>query len=258
MVATGETYTAARAALAPASPRLDVPALVSHLADPARAASAAAMLAAQPPQQLVPALVTGLDSPHWRVRRNCCRLLDDLDFTPQSRTALLRALDDRDPRVRRAAVHTLSCRGCKPGGCAVDIQPLFERMAADPSHMVRDAVLNPLGWWPERHQPWARRLLEHLAASDPSAKLREHARGLLADQAIERAADAERRRLPARLRVKTERHPLGWVALDGDRLVAGSQPAATGRDLRRWREAGDVTALSPMKLRWYYVLPDTG
>jgi hypothetical protein len=254
MAATRENYTTARAALAPpAWPRADLRALVGKLADPATAEDAAATLKAHPPERLVPALVAGLDSPMWRVRRSCCRLLDDVDFTPESLAALQGALDDPDPRVRRSALHTLSCQHCKPSGCALDIQPLFERMARDPSRRVRDAVLNPLGW--QHHGPWAERLVESMAVSDPSQKLRESARGILAAKAFERAADAERRRLPERLRLKTERHPRQWVALDGERFVA-SRSKALNWELRRWLWAGDVTAASQSGLRWYYVLPD--
>ena len=261
MAATKENYTTARAALVPDLPnlprvdRVDLRAVVSKLADPATAGPAAATLKAQPSQRLVPALVAGLESPEWRVRRSCCRLLDDVDFTPESLRALQGALDDPDPRVRRSALHTLSCQHCKPSGCALEIQPLFERMARDPSRRVREAVLYPLGW--QRHGPWAERLVEHMAVTDPSHQLREHARRILARKAFERAADAERRRLPERLRLKTERHPYQWVALDRERLVAGDRSRAINWDLRRWSLAGDATAVSAGGLRWYFVLPDS-
>jgi hypothetical protein len=264
MAATKANYTTARAALMPAPVREDLRApapvsddlraLVSKLADPATAGTARATLQAQVPDRLVPALVAGLKSPEWRVRRSCCRLLDDLDFTPDSLAALQRALDDPEPRVRRAALHTLSCQHCKPSGCALDVRPLFERMARDPSRRVRGAVLNPLGW--QRHGPWAERLVEDMAANDPSETLREHARGIRARKAFQRTADAERRRLPERLRRKTERHPFRWVALDGERLVAGSWSKAIAWDFRHWSLAGDVTAVSEHGLRWYFVLPD--
>ncbi len=253
MAAANENYTTARATLLPPVPGVNLRALVSKLADPAIAQATAATLRAQPPEPLVPALVAGLRSSEWRVRRTCCRLLDDLDFTPESLAALQRALDDPDPRVRRSALHSLSCQHCKPSGCALDIQPLFERMARDPSRRVRDAVLNPLGW--QRHGTWAERLVEYMAINDPSEKLREHARGILAGKAFERAADAERRRLPERLRLKTERHPFQWVALDGERFVA-SRSKALNWELRHWLWAGNVTAVSESGLRWYFVLPD--
>src|SRR5262249_57015276 len=126
--------------------------------------------------------------------RASCRLLEDMAFTPASLAALQRALDDPEPRVRRSALHTLSCQHCKPSGCALEVQPLFERMARDPSRRVREAVLNPLGW--QRHGPWAERLVEYMAVNDPSEKLREHAQGILAGKALERAADAHRPGLP--------------------------------------------------------------
>lgn len=254
MAATNEKYTAARAALVPVAPSVDLRALISRLADPATAGPAAATLKAQPPEQLVPSLVAGLQRPEWRVRRTCCRLLDDLDFTPESLPALQRALDDPDPRVRRSAGHTLGCQHCKPSACALEAQPLMERMARDPSRRVRAAVVHALGW--QRHGPWAERLLEYMAVNDPSEKLREHARSNLAERAFERASDAERRRLPERLRLKTDRHPLHWVALDGGRLVAGSWSKAIGWDFRHWWRARDTAAVSGRGLRWYFVLPD--
>jgi HEAT repeat protein len=254
MAATKENYTTARAALVPAVHRVDLQALVSQLHDPATAGPAAATLKDQPPGRLVPALVAGLGSSDWRVRRSCCRLLDDLDFTPGSLAALQLALDDPDPRVRRSALHTLSCQHCKPSGCALEIQPLFERMARDPSRRVREVVVNSLGW--QRHGPWAERLVEYAAVSDSSEKLRENARRTLAAKVLERAADAERRRLPERLRLKTERHPCHWVALDDERLVAGSRSKVIDLDFRHWWLAGDATAVSRRGLRWYFVLPD--
>src|SRR2546421_6433177 len=178
MAATNQNYTTARAALVTPVARVDLRALVSKLANPATAQAAAATLRAQPPERLVPALVAGLRSSEWRVRRSCCRLLDDLDFTPESLAALQRALDDPDPRVRRSGLHTLSCQHCKPGGCALEVQPLFERMARDPSRRVREVVVNSLGW--QRHGSWAERLVEHAAVNDPSQKLRENARRTLA------------------------------------------------------------------------------
>ncbi|HET7770000.1 MAG TPA: HEAT repeat domain-containing protein [Chloroflexota bacterium] len=270
MAATNENYTAARAALVPLSPtvatlkRIDLPtavdpvdlrALISQLADPETARPARATLRLVPSEQLIPVLVEGLQSAEWRVRRDCCGLLDDLDFTPESLAALQSALDDPDPRVRRSALHTLSCQHCKPNGCALDIQPLFERLASDSSRRVREAVLNPLGY--QRHGPWAQRLVERIAAHDPSELLRERARRALDRRALERAADAERRLLPDKLLRKTDRHPFKWIALDREQLIAGSKSKDVSRDFHRWIRAGDATAVSEIGLRWFFVLPNS-
>ena len=267
MAATDENYTTARAALVPETPTVarvdplgpppddpsELRALISSLADPDTGRPVRATLRLLPPERLIPVLVEGLRSPEWRVRRDCCGLLDDLDFTPESLRALQSALDDPDPRVRRSALHTLSCQHCKPNGCALDIQPLFERLAHDPSRRVRESVLNPLTY--QRHGPWAERLVEHIAAHDPSHLLRERARRALTWRAFERAADAERRRLPEKLLRKTERHPFKWIALDNERLVAGSKPRPIKVDFFRWSRAGDATAVSASGLRWFFVLP---
>ena len=269
MAATNENYTAARAALVPNPPSVatldrielpsddpfDVRTLISQLADPETARPARAALRLVPPERLIPALVEGLQSSEWRVRRNCCGLLDDLDFTPESLSALQAALDDPEPRVRRSALHTLSCQHCKPNGCALDIQPLFERLANDPSRRVRESVLNPLTY--QRHGPWAERLVEHFATQDPSHIIRQRARHALTRRALERAADAERRRLPEKLLRKTERHPFKWVALDREQLVAGSKSKAMSRDFHLWIRTGDATAVSEIGLRWYFVLPNS-
>src|SRR5262249_60582906 len=126
--------------------------------------------------------------------RASCRLLEDMAFTPASLAALQRALDDPEPRVRRSALHTLSCQHCKPSGCALEVRPLFERMARDRSRRVRDAVLNPLGW--QRHGPWAERLVEYMAVNDPGVKLPGNAGAILGRKDHERAADAGPGRLP--------------------------------------------------------------
>lgn len=254
MAATHENYTAALAAVAPQPRALDLRPLIAQLADPATLENAYQELRRTDPELLIPALVGALRSGSWRIRRSCCRILDDLDFTPESLEALEGALDDPDPRVRRSAVHTLSCQDCKPNGCALDVRPLFERMVHDTSRTVRSSVLGPLSW--QRHGPWAENLVRYMATNDPSAALRQEARATLAARAFERAADAERRRLPERLLAKTDRHPWDWVALDGQRLVAGSWSREIARDFRDWRRDAEVAKTSGRGLRWFFVRPD--
>jgi hypothetical protein len=46
------------------------------------------------------------------------------------------------------------------------------------------------------------------------------------------------------------------LALNGERLEAGSRSTAIAWDFRHWVWAGDATAVSAGGLRWYFVLPD--
>jgi HEAT repeat protein len=235
MAQTGERYTAARAALdpRPPAPGRDVARWVEELASPPHAMAAYGALRALPAERLRPAALAGLDHASWRVRRSCCRLLDDLDLTPESTAALERRLADEHPLVRRAALHTLSCVHCKPDGCALDVGPLFERMASDPSWRVRSAVLNPLAW-AYGEEPWTPGLLRRFADHDPSARLRQLAAKSLADLDARLRSDERRRLLPPELRAKTERHRGRWVAVAGGRIVGVDDPRAFRHARRTW------------------------
>lgn len=122
-----------------------------------------------------------------------------------------------------AAVHTLSCKHCKPDGCTLDIQPLFERMASDSSRRVRSAVLGPLGWAYDR-EPWAPDLLRRFAERDPSLQLREQARSTIANLEMRFRSNELRLQLPPELRLKTERHRGKWVAIAGGTIIAVDDP----------------------------------
>jgi hypothetical protein len=86
------------------------------------------------------ALTEGLSDPNPRVRWWCVQVLDHV---PDARAtgALIAALDDQVPRVRRNAVHALGCGACKPGwsgALPLDVLEKVARMAtADPSQKVR-------------------------------------------------------------------------------------------------------------------------
>jgi HEAT repeats len=228
MASTGEPYTAARAALdpPPSPPHHVVSRWLEQLAHPAQAQAAFGALEALPAERLRPAALSGMDHPSWRVRRSCCRLLDDLSLTPESTAALLARLDDLHPLVRRAAGHTLTCTHCKPDGCALDVRPLLERMAADRSRRVRSGVLHGLTWPVYADEPWANDLLRRFAEHDPSAQLREVALAYLPHLEARHRSNELRLRLPPELRAKTERHPGRWVAIAGGRIVGVDDPRA--------------------------------
>ena len=227
--ATGETYTAARAAIA-GMPPTTATSPTTGLAAPSRpqrwlellaerdhAPGAFSLLRALPEDELRPLAVTATTHADWRVRRHGCRLLDDLTLTDESLVALTTCLQDDHPKVRRAALHSLACERCKPDGCALDTRLLFERMITDPSASVRAMVVGPLSW--RNDAAWATPLLERVAESDRSAELRSLARQGLARLARQDATDAARRELPDDLRRKTERHPGKWVAVADGRII---------------------------------------
>jgi HEAT repeat protein len=177
---TGERYTQARAALAAQRDAGDrvvsdrTRSLLGQLADVGLAAVSREHLERLPEPERRAAALEGLQHESWRARRTCAQLLDRVDLTPESVTALTRALDDEHPQVRRKAVHTLTCENCKPNGCVVDVRPVFERAIGDPSSLVRSMVLHVV----TLHffdQQWAVDLVAGVAASDKSAKLRESA-----------------------------------------------------------------------------------
>lgn len=66
------------------------------------------------------ALISGLSDPNPRVRWWCVQIFDH-QGDERAMRAIARCLDDPVPRVRRNAVHALTCEKCKPdGACALD------------------------------------------------------------------------------------------------------------------------------------------
>lgn len=239
MADTGERYTDARAALDtrpdPLDPRIR---WVEQLAEVGRAPEAFELLRALPERALRRVAVAGLAHESWRVRRACCRLLDDLTLTPESSAALETCLDDPHPRVRRNALHTLSCDACKPDGQCVDTQALFERAARDTNAGVRKMVAGTLEW--KHDEPWAEELMEHFAATDASAEIRRCAEKGLARIERQRRTDAARRALPEELVRKTERHRGKWVAIAGGTIIGAEAYAGALRRIIKGKGATDA------------------
>jgi len=242
MITTGERYTTALARLG-LSPRTSPPPServarwVAMLGTVDKAFGAFDLLEALPPHELRAAALSGVSDPNWRVRRSCCRLLDDLALTDETQAALLACLDDEHPQVRRAALHSLTCEKCKPDGCSLDRRPLLERMADDPSQRVRKSIVTGLSW--AHHDEWALDLLRRFA-DDRSAELRALAQQGIARITRERETDQARRRLPDDLLRKTERHPGKWVAIVDGRIVAADR--FTGAIRRALRGLGHPDA----------------
>jgi hypothetical protein len=231
MAITGDPYTAARASLgaqppgpAPGDERPEptdrVTRWVELLSVADHAHGAYMLLKALPPAQLRAAALSGLAHESWRVRRSCALLLDDVSFTDETVAALLAGLDDEHPKVRKAALHTLTCAHCKPDACALDLRPLLERMASDRDRLVRKAVVGSL--W-RNDDGWAIELLRRFAADDPSADVRATAARILEGVERKRRAVALLASLPPELRPKVERHRGKWVAVADGRVIAADR-----------------------------------
>lgn len=235
MQETGERYTQAKAALDNRARPDGIDPLhrqwVEWLGDKTKLHEAFRLLEGLPHDEIRALAIAGASHQNWRVRRGCCRLLDDLAITPESLAVLERGLQDPEPRVRRAAMHTLSCQECKPEGCVVDSRSIFERMAGDRNRNVRKMVLTSL--WSVKG-PWVEDLLRRFL-DDPSAGLREKARREVDRLELMRRTNRERQKLPPDLLAKTERHRGRWVGIRDGRIVGvGGQMRTIQRaELRR-------------------------
>ncbi|HET6864267.1 MAG TPA: hypothetical protein VFH80_00010 [Solirubrobacteraceae bacterium] len=257
MADTGERFTEARAALSvePDPPqvsirqtgRAETPPItgrwIEMLGDPQQNQGAFGRLKALPPEQLTPLAVAGTRHADPRVRRRSCQLLDDLALTDETVAALEACAVDPEPKVRRAALHTLSCEHCKPDGVCLDQRMVAERAARDRSATVRRGIAMTLAWNPKHSDGWAVAMATRFL-EDPSAEIRRHAQAALGRIELQRSTDAERRQLPEPLRTKTERHPGRWVAVVDGRIVAVDPPPS-------WRRRNP-------SVRLYFVAPSGG
>jgi HEAT repeat protein len=95
---------------------------------------------------LVDGLLVGLNHPEPRVRYNCALAMDHIadDRCAEPLRALL---EDAVPRVRAAALHSLSCEACKVTPLPVPgdlIETLIAKANSDPSIRVRRAAVGSL------------------------------------------------------------------------------------------------------------------
>lgn len=122
-----------------------------------------------------------LEHPNPSVRWRCLDLLDHHGDTTIGPT-VVRALGDPVPRVRRHALHALTCTKCRVGPLAVDVVGELVRVVReDANEKVRLQATDTLG---RVRDPRARAALEHVAADDPSEIVRATARRLIDDPRV--------------------------------------------------------------------------
>jgi HEAT repeat protein len=96
----------------------------------------------------VATLVAGAAHSRPRVRAACVALMDHLADERCCRS-LEYALHDASPLVRRHAVHTVGCQGCKVQPLSIDVvAALIERALNDSSPRVRRVAVHQLGLQP--------------------------------------------------------------------------------------------------------------
>jgi HEAT repeat protein len=85
-----------------------------------------------------------LHNPNAVVRRGCLDYLDHVGGA-ESAPTFVAAMDDPVPRVRRHAIHALTCEACKDEPICVDVvTPLRRCIASDPNPRVRFEALRAL------------------------------------------------------------------------------------------------------------------
>jgi HEAT repeat protein len=92
------------------------------------------------------ALIAGLDHPNAKVRWWCLQLMDHL-ADESYLEPILRKLSDPVAKVRRHAVHALSCAACKPGRQALEVDieaALHGLLATESDEKVRAEVRRAL------------------------------------------------------------------------------------------------------------------
>jgi hypothetical protein len=135
--------------------------------------------------RIVPHLIRALKtSTNACVRANCLSFLDHLDFTPDAEfvNAVTAALDDPVPRVRRTALHTLSCERCKSVPVpltAEHVRKLVMLCVADENAKVRRSAEGLALMLAKQQGSAARETLQKLCESR-NEELRQRALALMA------------------------------------------------------------------------------
>jgi hypothetical protein len=128
---------------------------------------------------LVDGLLAGLTSVHARVRHDCAHALDHF-ADDRCVEPLRRLLDDPVPRVRRVALHVLSCDVCKLSPLPADndlTARVIHHALTDSSINVRRHATVALSACPSNAR--ALQVLETLATRETDRAIRREARGAL-------------------------------------------------------------------------------
>jgi HEAT repeat protein len=135
-------------------------------------------------ESLIESLIAGMSDHNPHIRAGCADLMDHLG-DDCCVLPLTNALTDPLARVRRHAVHSLSCQPCKSSPLQADIVALLiERALTDTSIRVRRVSVHQLGLQP--FDPRAITALEQILATNNDEKLRSRAKFALQNQLCNR------------------------------------------------------------------------
>jgi HEAT repeats len=127
------------------------------------------------------AVLWGLSHPNARVRRGCAGFLDHHATDaciPQLRWV---ALHDPASKVRRVAVHSVTCQQCKPSPLTGDLVGLLVQVALeDPKRRVREKAIGGLRSQPQDDRAIA--ALEQILRTETDPRLRSQAHHALKHQ----------------------------------------------------------------------------
>ena len=134
----------------------------------------------------LPAVRAGLKSDSAAVRLHCCRYLDHY-LTPETLDDLIALIDDPDPGVKCAILHTLACDRCKEGACrptqAHVLPKALTLLHSDPSPHVRAMAIECVGAYVHVSDE-AEQALRRCAAEDVAPSVRKKASWYLPGGAV--------------------------------------------------------------------------
>jgi hypothetical protein len=123
------------------------------------------------------AVQAGLRHESADVRLHCARYFDHY-LTPETLDDLIGLLDDPDPGVKCAILHTFACDRCKEGDCRPSqgkvLPAALELLASDPSPHVRAMAIECVGAYVHVSDK-AERALKQSASSDDVPAVRKKA-----------------------------------------------------------------------------------
>ena len=161
--------------------------LVAQLSEPATRRQVADDLRRALPDSC-DALLDGLRQGPPSVRRWCAVVLDHAPHNERIEQALVEAATDRNKKVRKAALHALSCARCKPDGCLTTdgVGTLVDAMLHDRSYGVRRNAAGALMWGEHGDGPTITRAFRAVLESETDAELRKRAAWAVARHEVPR------------------------------------------------------------------------